>query len=109
MTLHPFNGPRGLRGFTRFTASYGETVELRESSAVAITDETGAVIEIVTTGSPDYAWLHIEGERGGERTMFASAHLSRDNAIELRGALNAFLDSGQIKGDNSPRDALDMS
>jgi hypothetical protein len=89
--LHPYQGPRGLRGFTQFTDHYGAQVMLQESSAVATVNDQGAVLQIVTTGSPQFAWLRISGEHEDGSTMHASAHLTRDNAEELRDALDAFL------------------
>jgi hypothetical protein len=92
MSLHSYSGPRGLRGFTRFIDSYGSEVSLQESSAVATVDEAGAIVEIVTTGSPEYVWLRIDNDDSHETS--GSAHLSRDNAEELRDALDAFLQTG---------------
>ena len=98
--LHPFIGTRGLRGFTRFTASYGETVTVQESSAVELVGDSGTLIlanadraglELRPGG---YCWLRIEGRVRdlGETAPSASAHLSVGEAREVRDALTAFID-----------------
>jgi hypothetical protein len=103
-TLHPFDGPRGLKGYTRFVAAYDEVVEVQQSSAVAMVDGAGAIAEIVTTGSPGYCWVRIERGSGPHGVpMSASAHMSRDHARELRDALDAFLADGKNEThDNKP-------
>jgi hypothetical protein len=94
--LHPYDGPRGLRGYTRFLASYDEVIEVQQSSAVEMIDGYGAVTEIVSTGSPEYCWVRIQrGASPRGVSMDASAHLSREQAQELRDALDAFLADGQ--------------
>jgi hypothetical protein len=90
--LHPFEGPRGLHGYTRFTDTYGATSELQESSALILGDVFSAVA--IAPDSPgDYCWLRVyaagwEPQPEGQ----AAAHLSRPQARELFMALAEFLD-----------------
>lgn len=82
---HPFEGPRGLRGYTRFVDTYDAVVEVQESSAVAVVDGFGSFIN-VTGGPGQNCWLRIQGKDSS-----ASAHLDKEMAKELILALAEFV------------------
>jgi hypothetical protein len=81
-----FEGPRGLRGYLRMNTTYGETVELQESSAAVL--YTGAMDEL----EGPFAWLRV-AEDGVE----VSAHMSVDQMKELRRALKEAIHAWDIQ------------
>ena len=86
-----FEGPRGLKGYARIVTHGDETVELQESSSVLSSNYNGEKIG-------PFVWLRVNR---GDRGVFA--HLSMEDATELRDALITFL--AQYSGD----DVTDMA
>jgi hypothetical protein len=81
-----FEGPRGLRGYVRMNTTYGETVELQESSAVIL--YSGAMDEL----EGPFAWLRLE-----EDGVSVSAHMSVDQMKALRRALKNAIHAWDIQ------------
>jgi hypothetical protein len=75
-----FTGPRGLVGFARVRGTGGETIEVQESSAVAVVGPR----EII---EGPFVWLRVIDS---DRTR-AVAHLTREQAREIRDSLTEFL------------------
>ena len=77
---HPFEGPRGLMGYTRLRDTDGSTVEVQESSAVMVIGPRQSV-------EGPFVWLRVI-DSGGKRAV---AHLTREQAREVRDGLDDFL------------------
>lgn len=80
MATHPFEGPRGLMGYTRLRDADGATVEVQESSAVMVVGPR------ISQEGP-FVWLRVI-DSGGKRAV---AHLTREEAREVRDAFDEFL------------------
>jgi hypothetical protein len=94
MSTHPFEGPRGLVGFTEFADTYGNMVRVQESSAVEVIGQGGSAVSL-EPGPSSHCWLRIEGSKSS-----ASAHLDTQMATELILALAEFIGRSARLGDS---------
>lgn len=90
---HPFEGPRGLVGYTRFIDTYDNVVEVQQSSAVVMVSDAGAVVQTGPSDRADHCWLRIRGTESS-----TSAHLNPEMVRELVLALAEFLGQHDTRG-----------
>ncbi|MGF3056173.1 hypothetical protein [Microbacterium sp. YY-01] len=84
-----FEGPRGLIGYARIETAQQEVVEVQQSSSVMSYTINGAV-------EGPFVWLRVN--RSEDHGSFA--HLSVEDAREIRDALTAWLNDVGMEGKN---------
>ena len=91
--MSKFEGPRGLVGYARVETAEQQTVEVQQSSAV-LSMTINAEVE------GPFVWLRVK-----DPEAYAAAHLTVEEAREIRDALSAWLaDFGGEQADREPTD-----